>query len=126
MSTVTKITAGRTEKGVPTAEQIAEWDAKYKRTAIVRSKHLNAAGDGPEWCVVLRRPQRPEYKLLRSQTHNPAQVADAQEVCFRKVCVWPEGHEAVDALLDDFPGIPESCGQAMLELVGAAGSADAK
>lgn len=104
----------------PTAEEIAALDSKHRRTATVRDKH-------GRWCIVLRAPTRPEYKMLRSMTHNPAQAPDAQEMCVRKLIVWPALDAAgVDALLDDWPGIPEACGQAILDLTGASGGADAK
>jgi len=104
----------------PTPEELAEFDAKYKRTAVVRATSGNGS---PAWCVVLRKPSRPEYKMLRAQSHDESAKADAQEVLFRKICVWPAD---VEALLDDWPGIPEACGAAILDLTGAAGKADAK
>ncbi len=106
----------------PTREEIAEFESKHRRIAVLRSTQTCSDGT-PEWCVVLRRPSRPEYKRLRSASHDEGQKADAQEMTFRQICVWPSD---VEALLEDWPGIPEACGQAMLDLVGAQGTRDAK
>jgi len=109
----------------PTEEEIAALDAQYKRTAVVKAVRSN--GEGPIWCVVLRKPSRPEYKLWRSQTHDEGLKADSQELLVRKLIVWPKLDAAgIEALLDDWPGIPEACGQALLDLTGAAGKADVK
>jgi hypothetical protein len=105
-------------------EQIAAFKETHKRVAHVVS--ANQADDGsPEWEIVLRKPSRAEYKMLRSMSHDPNRVADAQEMMVRKLVVHPVP-TAFDALLEDFPGIPEACGKALLALAGAAGGEDAK
>ncbi len=110
---------------LPTKETLDALDAKHRRTALVFSRQEGA--DGPLWAVVLRKPSRPEYKQWRAQSHDDAAKADSQEVLVRKLIVWPELDPAgLEALLDDWPGIPEACGNALLDLTGAAGKADAK
>jgi len=91
-------------------EQLDQIEEKYKRVA-----HLKGKGEPPPWEMVLRKPTRAEYKMFRSQTHNPAQVADAQEMLVRKLCVFPVD---VDALIEEWPGIPEACGKAIQHLTG--------
>lgn len=95
-------------------------EAKHKRVA-----HLKGPGDPVPWEVVIRKPTRPEYKQFRAMSHNPSQVSEAQEVLIRKICVYPE-RDALDALLDDWPGIPESCGKAIASLAGISAQEDVK
>ena len=115
---------------MPTADELQALETQHRRIAVVRAQDditvTNPDGTKttrPEWEVVLRRPDRKEYKQLRAQSHNPATLADAQEITVRKLIVYPVG-TAVDVLLDDFPGIPEACGAALLRLSGAAGRED--
>lgn len=106
-----------------TKEMLEEFETKYKRIAHLRGKEDNK-GNVP-WEVVIRKPTRAEYKQYRSQSHNPAQVPDAQEILARKTCVYPE-REAFDALLEDWPGIPEAAGNAFKELLGLSVQEDLK
>lgn len=111
---------------LPTEEELSALDEKYRRTALVYSRQTGADSK-PLWAVVLRKPQRAEYKMWRSQANDPGSKADSQEVLVRKLIVWPSlDATGIDALLDDWPGIPEACGDALLDLTGAAGKADAK
>jgi len=103
-----------------TKEQIEEFESKYKRVARISGK-----GEPVPWEVVLRKPTRIEYKEWRSRSHNPSQVADAQEVLVRKICVHPTG-DALDALLEDWPGIPEAASKALHDLVGLGAAEDTK
>ncbi len=102
-----------------TKEWLEEAQAKYKRVA-----HVVGADD--EWEVVLRKPDSKEYKMLRAQTLNESQQPMALEACFRKICIYPEGKDAVQALLDDWPGIPEACGPAINRLSGLSATTDQK
>ena len=101
-----------------TDEQIAEYEAAHKRVARVRDKN-------DAWEVVLRKPSRAEYKQFRAMAHNSAQVADANELLVRKCCVFP-AREAFDLLLEDWPGIPEACGEAIRSLCGLSAADDVK
>src|SRR4051812_19368289 len=93
-----------------TAEELADLEAKHVRTA-----HL--IGKGGAWEVVFRKPTRAEYKAFRARAHNPAQAADAQEILAR-ACVVHPSKEAFDALLEDYPGIPEAASKEFTNLVG--------
>ena len=101
-----------------TKEQVQEFEATHKRVAHLRGK------DG-DWEVVIRKPTRAEYKQFRSRTHNPAQVADAQEILARQCVVYPS-RDAFDAMLEDWPGIPEAAGAAFGRLMGLAAEEDGK
>ena len=90
--------------------QLNELEAAHKRIAHI-------VGKGEAWEIVLRKPTRAEYKQFRSKTHNPSQVADAQEILVRQIVVYPN-RETFDALLEDYPGSPESCGPTLQDLVG--------
>jgi hypothetical protein len=57
--------------------------------------------------------------------HNPAQAADAQEILARQCCVFPDG-DAFDALLEEWPAIPESASEAFSDLLGLAIDQDSK
>lgn len=100
-----------------TDEKIQELETTHKRIA-----HLRGA-DG-SWEIVLRKPTRAEYKHFRSMAHG-AQTADAQEVLIRKLCVYPD-RDAFDALLEEWPGIPEAAGETIKRLTGMSASEDVK
>lgn len=103
-----------------TKEEVAKFEEQHKRVA-----HLKGSGDPAPWEIVIRKPTRIEYKQFRSMSHNPAQVAEAQEILVRKISVFPTG-EALDALLEDWPGIPEACGKAVSHLSGISAQEDVK
>lgn len=90
-----------------TDAEVQALEATHKRIAVVRSKH----GD---WEVVFRRPNRSEYKRFRAAAANNP---DAQEMLCRAIIVYPS-KEAFDALLEDWPGIPEASAQAIMDLAG--------
>lgn len=100
-----------------TEEQIKEIEAsplaKGRPCTVVRGKR-KSDGSFP-WEVVVRKPTRPEYKNYRALAVKGD--PEAQEVIFRMVCVHPP-KEAFDALLDDFPAIPEAAAKAIGDLVG--------
>ncbi len=100
-----------------TQEQIQEYEAKHTRIAHLRG------GDGA-WEIVLRKPTRAEYKHFRSMSHG-ASAADAQEFLVRKCCVYP-ADGGIDALLEEWPGIPEASGKAIMSIAGMAASDDVK
>lgn len=98
-----------TEEDVKRLEQ----ECGRKCTAI-RSKRKSANGE-PLWEVVVRKAKRPEY-----QNHRAAVKRDdpaASETLFMMVCVYPP-REALLALLDDFPAIPEACYTEVVTLAG--------
>lgn len=103
-----------------TKDQIDKFEVEHKRIA-----YLKGNGDPPAWEVVLRKPTRAEYKRFRAMSHNPSQVSDAQEVLARSTVVYPT-REAFDALLEEWPGIPEAAGKAFTELSGIAHQEDVK
>jgi hypothetical protein len=108
-----------------TKDQLKDLEVKHVRIAHVRSAYENDKGE-PEWEVVLRKPNRTEYKHLRAATHNQSTVADAQEQTVRKLIVYPDNPQAVDQLFEEWPGIGEACGSALLALSGSAAKADLK
>lgn len=90
-----------------TEAEITALEATHKRVSVVRSKQ-------GEWEVAYRKPTRTEYKRFRAAVgSNP----DAQETLCRQIVVFPS-KEAYDALLEDWPGIPEASGQAIMYLSG--------
>lgn len=95
-----------------TEEQLKELETKYGRVAHVK-------GANGAWEIVLRKPKRLEYKSFRANAHNPVAKADAQEALVRQLIVVPEKGE-IDALLDDWCGIPEACTKAIEQLSGVA------
>lgn len=105
-----------------TKEILDELEVKHKRIAHLKGKSDDGA---PPWEIVIRKPSRAEYKQYRAQSHNQATVADAQEILVRKIAVYPTG-DALEALLDDWPAIPEACGKALGALTGLSAAEDVK
>lgn len=106
-----------------TDEALAELETKHKRIARVRGK-ANADGSHP-WEIVIRKPTRAEYKRFRSHVSNENTKADATELLVRAVVVFPTP-DAFDALLEEWPAIPEAASEALLRLMGLAVEADLK
>lgn len=105
-----------------TQDELAKLEGQYGRVGHIKGKPYPKVGEDPSkaapaWEVVLRKPTRAEYKRFRSQSHNPQMVADAQEVLARCCCVFPS-KEAFDALLEDYPGIPEAATPVIKDLLG--------
>ena len=99
-----------------TNEQLEELRSKYKRVARIVAKAK--PGDEPMWEVVIRKPSRGEYSRCKTQIHDPERAPVAYDALFRQICVSPLAGDAIDALLEDFPGIPEACIEAIHELAG--------
>jgi hypothetical protein len=99
----------------PTEDEVQELETKHRYIGIV------TASDGKSWRVVLRKPSRVEYKRFRAFSNNPQRIEVAQETLFNDICVYPAGQQAREALLDEWPGIPEACGKMLLELSGMSG-----
>jgi len=91
-------------------QEIAELKSTHGRIAHV-------VGKGNAWEVVFRKPTRAEYKKFKADAANPARQSDAQEMLARSIVVHPS-REAFDALLEDYPAIPEASSSAIAELVG--------
>lgn len=92
-----------------TKEELEKFSNIHKGCAHVVSKR----GD---WEIVLRKPTRPEYKQYRSRHHgNDADMA--QEILVRQIRVYPDT-DAFDAMLEEFPGIPEALTKTVLRLCG--------
>jgi len=91
-----------------TEEQLDDLESKHRRIA-----HLQ--GENGAWEVVYRIPTRLELKAFRGRAHNEKIQADAIEVLARQCVVFPP-KEAFDALLQDYPGIPEASVQTFMDL----------
>ena len=100
-----------------TQEQIETLEATHKRVAHLKSATSRKDGT-PDWEAVLRRPTRTEYKMFRSMAHDPVKKPEAQELLTIKCCVWPPTRAEVDALLDEWPGIPEAASEAIQTISG--------
>ena len=94
----------------PTEEEIQKLRETHGRIEVV-------TGKGGAWVVVYRKPTRAEYKRFRAMSHRPEAVADAQEALARSCAVFPAKAE-YDALLEDYPAIPEASGKALGDLAG--------
>ena len=105
-------------------EEVEALRVTHGRVAHVKSSTTNDDGS-PEWEVVLRKPKRIEYKAYRSMRHDDSRRADAQEELVRRLMVVPSG-EDIDELIEEWPGIPEGCSEALMKLAGLAGQESAK
>lgn len=95
-------------------EKLLELEAKHGRIGVVTHP------DGKSWTVVLRKPRRAEYKMFRAHSNDPRRAPDAQENLIKQTCVFPDA-AGLEALLEDWPGIPEACGRTLIELAGMSG-----
>lgn len=106
-----------------TPEAIAELETKYGRIAVVNGKRPTATEANPKpepsWQAVFRAPKRVEWKMFKSHGLDAHKKVDCMETLCLQTVVYPE-RAAFDALLDDYPGIPEACVDAIRALVGAA------
>ncbi len=100
-------------------DQVKELETKHGRVA-----HLKGYGSPPPWELVLRKPSRQEYRAFRAKSHNPQTLPDAQEDLVRCCSVLPPRGPDLDALLEEWPGIPEAAGKAITRLTGMAVSDD--
>lgn len=73
--------------------------------------------------LVFRKPKRAEYKRHLAKVFDEKQRPDAVEWLAR-VCVVHPTREAFDAMLEDKPGIPILCADALAKLAGAAQGED--
>jgi hypothetical protein len=101
-----------------TQDQITEFEQKHGRIAHV-------IGKGGKWEVVLRPPNRGEFRKFKSDNQNPATSFVAQENLVRVTSVFPTGPD-VEALLDKYPGIPEACTAAIMDLAGMTAEVEGK
>ena len=100
-------------------EQLQELEAQHGRIAHVRSRTEG------EWEIVLKKPKRSDYKMYRTQSSNPRDLLDAQEILVRKMLVFPDA-DTFAAMLEEYPAIPEACTMAVVNLTGMAVAADSK
>lgn len=98
---------------VPAAKQ-AELEGKFGELQALRHRTKPLA-------VLLREPKRGEYKMWRAASHDPKKVADAQEVLFRQICVFPETPGELEQLLDQWPAVAEASSEAISKLTGLSG-----
>lgn len=92
----------------------------------MRGRAIGTRADGsPDYPyeVVFRKPTRAEYKQYRARSHNDQLKPDAQEALCRQCVVHPSV-EAFDALLEDYPAIPEAASEALMRLTGMAAEQD--
>ncbi len=90
-----------------TIEQVEELQKTHGRVVHVK-------GEG--WEAVFRKPKRVEYKRFRAMLFSDAK-ADAAEWLALATVVVPE-RAALDALLEDYPGIPEAASKALTQIAG--------
>lgn len=93
-----------------TSEQIEEFRTKYKRIAHV-------VGTDNAWEVVLRKPTRAEFKRYKGLLHGEGKAAACEWMAIA-TCVHPASPEAFEALLEDYPAIPEACSPKIALIVG--------
>ena len=101
------------------AEKQAELEAKWGTLSALRHRSKPLA-------VILREPKRGEYKMWRAGIHDQRKKADAQETLFKQICVFPESAMAVEALLDQWPAVPEACTDLIERLSGLTGDEQGK
>jgi hypothetical protein len=94
-----------------TESELLELEARYGRIAHIK-------GEDDAWEIVLRKPTRAEYKIFRGMLHDEARKSDAVEMMFWKMCVVPADKQMLDALVNDYPAIPEACAGKILKLAG--------
>lgn len=75
--------------------------------------------------IVVKRPSRAAYKRWRSMIVDDAKKADAVETLMKDAVVHPTLPEW-EAMLDEYPALPETFGGEVLKLLGANTKADAK
>lgn len=92
-----------------TDEQVAELEVAHGRVA-------HCKGKGGSWECVFRKPKRAEYKAFRSKSHGSGK-ADALEALAKQTVVFPSALE-FEAMLEDYPGIPEACADVFMTLAG--------
>ncbi len=99
-------------------DELQKFDEEYKG----RIAHVKGFDDA--WEIVLRRPESKEYKRFRSMV-NGDRASDAQETLVRQLAIYPQG-DALDELLNEYPGIPEACGKSIRVLAGIEASEQGK
>lgn len=99
---------------VPSAEAIASLEAKYGRIAV------NSDPTGTQWCIIIRKPKRAEYREFRDTMGKPGASSSAQETLIKRTCVYVGGFPNLDALLEEWPGAADACGGSVVQLVGLA------
>lgn len=98
-------------------QQIDELEAKHGRIAHVKGAPLPGDEKGePAWEIVLRKPRRAEYKVYRANVTK--EIPEATEYFILATCVYPATTDALEALLDEWPGIPEASANACHKLAG--------
>ncbi len=102
-------------------EELGVLEQTHGRIGVVTSP------DGRSWGVVMRKPKRAEYKMFRANaTSDKVQIKnEAQETFFKQTCVWPNA-QSLDALLEEWPGIPEACSGVLMSLAGMSGAEQGK
>ena len=124
-----------------TPEKLLELTAEHKRIAHIVGQQSRASivqvypldkGEEPikpphavTFEVVFRKPTRIEYKQYKARSFSEQQRVDAQEILARQCVVHPS-REAFDALLEDYPAIPEAAGKAFSRLMGLAADEEGK
>lgn len=94
-----------------TDEQLDKFKTDHGRIA-----HLIGKGGG--WEVVLRKPNRAEWRKFKADAANPSTASVAQENLCRVLAVHPPKGDAFEALLNEWPAIPEAFAGALHDLIG--------
>jgi hypothetical protein len=86
---------------------------------------LSAPGSPDNYQVVVRRPNRGEYKRFRAMQSDEKQKPAAVEALLFDVLVYPERPE-LNRMLDERPALADVFGAKVLELAGLTGEAEGK
>lgn len=103
-----------------TDEALAELKAKHGERKVL--KLTTATPEGVIEVAVLK-PGRKEYERFRKQLGDDNKRDAALENLLRAQVLSPERAQ-FDALLDEFPALPEEFGKPLLTAIGLSGSAE--
>lgn len=115
-----------------TKEKLEELEKQHGRIAHLKGPPVpgskaNENGDRePCWEIVLKKPTRQQYAYFRKLGHNEQRKSEAQEELVSNTMVYPSTKSEVEALLDEWPGIPEAATKAIMSLTGMAVDEDLK
>lgn len=106
-------------------EAVKALEEKHGRIGLVHSEDTKADGTY-EWFVVLRKPTSAEYKQIKSLAHKE-QSEKVTEAALRRLAVLPGASTPeLDALLAEWPGIPDAAYPMYMKLSGGTGDARGK
>lgn len=92
-------------------QQVADLRAKYGKVfELTVGEKENAR------TIVVRKPNRIEWKRFKSQARDDAKQDDAGLNLVKTVLLHPSADE-LDAFIEEFPGLEDSFGVAIIELI---------